>query len=84
MKRIRIHIDRLTLDGFDGIDGRAVGAAVERELARMVAREPPRQSSTRDRADAGALAVPPRPTAGQLGHAVSSSLHRAIRRGGTR
>ena len=84
MKRVRIHIDRLTLDGFEGVDGRAVGTAIERELARMVAREAPRQSSTRDRVDGGTLSVPRAPTAGQLGQAVSASVHRTIRGAGKR
>lgn len=40
MKRVRIHIDRITLEGAadgDGVD-RAITAAIERDLARVIAR----------------------------------------------
>ena len=84
MTRVQIHIDRLTLEGFDGIDGPAVGRAIERELTRLVAAGAPLRSGTLDRVDGGTLALPAVPTPGQLGRAVSTSIHRSVRGVGKR
>ncbi len=84
MRRVKIHIDRLTLDGFDGIDGQAVGRAIERELTRLVAGGAPLRSGAVDRVDGGTLPLPPVPTPGQLGRAVSSSVQRSVRGVGKR
>lgn len=37
--RLDLHIDRLVLEGFSPAEGRVVGRALERELARLVARD---------------------------------------------
>lgn len=84
MKRVQIHIDRLTLDGFDGIDGQAVGRAIERELTRLVGRDATLRPGAIDRVDGGTLPLPAVPTPGQLGRAVSSSIHRSVRGVGKR
>jgi hypothetical protein len=33
---VEVHIERLVVDGFDGLDGRALASALERELARRL------------------------------------------------
>ena len=37
MKRVHIHIDRVTVDGVEGADGAVVGRTIQRELARAIA-----------------------------------------------
>ncbi|MEP6861387.1 MAG: hypothetical protein ABJE66_12235 [Deltaproteobacteria bacterium] len=36
MKRVHIHIDKLTILGVEGADGAVVGRAIRRELARTI------------------------------------------------
>ncbi len=79
MRRVRVRIDRLALHGFDGIDGRAVGAAIERELSRALAGPGPYHAHARDRVDAGVIHLDPRPTAAQIGRAVSGSVVTTVR-----
>jgi hypothetical protein len=80
MKRVKIRIERLTVDGFHGVDHSAVRAAVERELARLAVSELPHRSAQVDRVDGGTPSLPAAPTPSQLGRAVSTSVQRAIRR----
>jgi hypothetical protein len=72
-QRIEVRIDELVLHGFPALDGHAVGAAVERELARLVAARPPAARGA-DALDAGSFAVPAGPDAGELGGAIASRV----------
>ena len=74
MKRVKIHIERLTVTGFDHVDRGALQAHIEREVARVVEERTPQRSSTLDRVDGGEVTLPRAPTASQLGRAVSAAV----------
>jgi hypothetical protein len=72
-QRIEVHIDELVLHGFPALDARAVGAAVERELALLVAARPPAPRGA-DALDAGSFAVPAGRDSGELGAGIASRV----------
>lgn len=82
MKRVKIHIDRLSLEGFDHVDRAAVRAHIERELARVVSDGLPQASRTVERADGGQVALPRSPTSSQLGGTVATAVRKTIQRAG--
>ncbi len=82
MKRVTIHIDRLTLDGFDHVDRNALRAHIQRELARTVANGVPRTSRTLERVDGGEAALPRTPTTSQLGRTVTTAVRKTLHRAG--
>lgn len=81
MKRVKIHIDRISVTGIDHVDRSALRAHIERELSRVVADRLPQASRTLERVDGGEVAMPRTPTTSQLGRAVTAavgkSLHKA-------
>lgn len=76
---VELHIEELTLDGFDSIDRYGVAAAVERELARLLGeRGVPAQLETgfeRAHADAGEFQLAHDSTAEAIGAEVARSLY---------
>jgi hypothetical protein len=87
---VELHIDEVTLDGFSAADGRAIAAAMERELARLLSGpDAPlggaRRSLSLERLDAGALHLPAGAKPGQIGVAAARAISRslgAVARGG--
>jgi hypothetical protein len=83
-RRVDLRIDRLVLDGLAEFDGRAVGRAVERDLARLLVRPglPPALSraGARHRIDAGSVATPAKGGADALGTEVAQAIHRGLKR----
>jgi hypothetical protein len=83
-RRVEIDIERLVLDGVDARDPRRLAAAVERELARLIARdgmpERPALSETKPNVDGGTVSPPQGAGAEGLGRAVAGALHRGIGR----
>ena len=81
---VRIHIERLVLDGFglNGASGSRVQAAVQSELARLLAgqglsetlRAPAAMPSLR----AGAFSPAPGASPAQLGREIARSVHAGI------
>lgn len=80
MRRVHVHIERVTLAGVAGVDGAAVGVAIRRELGKLLASGDSLRSTSVDRVDGGTLTVPAPATSYQVGRAVSASVHRSIRR----
>jgi hypothetical protein len=83
--RVRLHIDRLTLEGAGvngpgAIDRRTLGRAVERELARLLGAQPlvNPQPQAHERVDAGNITLQPKPTAANVGAQIGGALHAAI------
>lgn len=80
---IELRIDELVLHGVPAAERARVGAACERELARLLAREdaPLPPGLGRDlavaRLDAGAVTLPP----GATGQAIGTEVARAVYRG---
>jgi hypothetical protein len=80
---IELHIDELALEGFSAADGRAIAAAMERELARLLAGPNAplagaRRSLSLDRLDAGELTLPPRAKPAQIGVAAARAVSRSL------
>ncbi len=81
---VDLHIDRLVLDGFEGVDRARLGAAVEAELARIFAEQGAsaalRRGGARARLDGGSFEAAPDAPADALGaqiaHAVYGGLNR--------
>src|SRR5262249_1312213 len=75
--RIELNIGERGLTGFSAREGRQVGHAVERELARLMAQGPDFRGGSLDRVDAGRARVAPgRPqtTGARIAEAVYRSL----------
>lgn len=74
--RIEVHVDELVLHGFASGDGVRVGLAVERELARLLARDRALPSVGRSTAtiDAGVF----EPRRGQVVEAAGTRVARTI------
>ena len=75
MSTIRLHIDELVLEGFDEIDTRRVGRAVERELTRLLASGAAISPTSTDVRDAGQFSVAPGFSPEALGARVAQSVH---------
>lgn len=76
---VRLHIDRLVLDGIDvrAGDRARIVAAIETELARLVgAGGVPRTSFAVPRVEAPPIALPS--NARQLGHAIAKSVYASV------
>jgi hypothetical protein len=79
---IELHIDELRLAGFSAREGRQIGRAVERELARLIA-----QSGTFghtqavDRLDAGRLRFPAGARPQAVGARIADAVFRGLMRG---
>ena len=78
---IRLHIDELILHGFEPADRHALGAALEAELARLLAAGDPEslaRAGTHTRLDGGAFEMPqhagPAVTGTRLARAVYDGL----------
>lgn len=76
---IHVHIEELVLHGFSSADAPGIGAAVERELARLFAQGgvPPSLSghAARETVDAGAFEGSPERPASDLGAKVAQSVY---------
>jgi hypothetical protein len=79
---LRLHIDELVLHGFDPRDRLAIGAAVERELARLLVGEGDSEGlsgGAAARVDGGSFDVaheaPPGVVGVEIARAIHSGLH---------
>lgn len=83
-RAIEVHIDELVLHGFSGVDGPSIGAAVERELARLLGAEglPEALAGGGARAvvDAGSFERGPRQTPSAVGGAVARAVYGGVAR----
>jgi hypothetical protein len=78
-KTIELHIEKLVLDGF-AADGAGVAAAVERELAQLLADRLPahfQSTGTHTAMQGGSFEIGGRPSANSIGSAVASAIHGA-------
>lgn len=84
MKTINVHIERLILDGLplDQRQGGPVGAAVERELSRLLADSgsasllgPPSASAS---LQGGSIQVTERTTPGAVGEQIAGAVHAGL------
>jgi hypothetical protein len=74
--RVSVRIDELVLHGFDPRDRLAIGAAVERELARLLAAEGPGAGRVgADRVDGGSFAVASDAAPGGVGVEIARAIH---------
>jgi hypothetical protein len=71
-----VHIEELVLHGFPPLDARAVGDAVERELAELVGARPPAALAGRHAVDAGSFDAAVQPAA--LGAGVAAQIRRVL------
>jgi len=78
--KVRLHIDHLIVDGITGLDRRALGRAVERELARRLGdqRLSAPEAGAHARVDAGPMALSERPTSAGVGADIGCAVHGAI------
>ncbi len=78
LSKINLEIDRLELEGVSRADGRIVGAALERELARLITRDglPPHvlAQAYLPRLDAGTLRLAPGGSPGTRPRALGRRL----------
>ena len=84
MKRIVLHVDRLVLRGWRGVDARAVGAALRGELARWLA-DPAARERLAARGDVRALQlgkvrVEHEATPARIARSLARSIARGISR----
>jgi hypothetical protein len=81
---VRVHIDRLVLDGFDlnGASGSRVGAAVQNELTRLLVErgvsETLRAGGAMPSVPAGKFSPARGATPAQLGRQIAQSVHGGI------
>jgi hypothetical protein len=76
-RRVEVRIEELVLHGFPPLDARAVGDAVERELAELIgARPPPAALAGQDRVDAGSFDAAIQPAA--LGAGVAGQIRQVL------
>jgi hypothetical protein len=84
MRRLDVHIEELILHGFAATDRYRLGAAIERELARLFAEQgvPPSLSSAGELAqlDGGAFEVATGATAEGVGAQVAQAIYGGFRR----
>lgn len=78
MNPVRLHIDRLVLDGVDPRDARAVSEAVQAELTRLLTEAPPTRSAELGRG----VAQVPHARGAALGASVAGAVHARLPRGG--
>jgi hypothetical protein len=84
MSRLEIHIDALVLEGFSSAEAHRVAAAVERELARLLAEREIPSGWTRPaeipRLDAGSVQVHRSGGAERTGVRIARALEQSFRR----
>jgi hypothetical protein len=77
--KVNLHIDRLVLEGFSRAEGRTVGAALERELARLIDRGglPAHLHSATPipRLDSGSLNLSPQTRPGTVGRQLARQIY---------
>lgn len=70
---VRLHIDRLTVEGMTLADGRTIGRAIERKLAALANAAPPAaENQTIAHLDGGTLAGPATPD--RVGNHVAARI----------
>jgi hypothetical protein len=78
-REIQVHIEELVLHGFSAADAPGIGAAVERELARLFAQGGVPASlsggAARDTIDAGTFEGSPERPASDMGAKVAQSVY---------
>jgi hypothetical protein len=75
-RAVNVRIDELVLHGFDPRDRLAIGAAVERELARLMASEgDPGRLAGADRVDGGSFGVARDTAPGAVGVKIARAIH---------
>jgi hypothetical protein len=86
---IRVGIDELVLHGFEPVDRRAVGEAVERELARLLVDSRRRgladeiaTGDDRERLDGGTVALDAGATPRDIGIQLARAIHASLPRSG--
>jgi hypothetical protein len=81
---VRLRIGELVLHGVDARDRARIGAAVERELVRLLRSAPldARRPVRADRIDGGSFGVPGMRRPDALGAGIAQAIHRSLR-GGT-
>lgn len=81
---VEVHVEELVLHGFAPGDRAGIAAAVERELARLLARdgvpEAWRRPGERERLDGGAFRHTPDAPRRRTGAAVAREVWKAVRR----
>ncbi len=80
--KVEVHIERLVLHGFKRGDRHRIGAALERELGRLLARESVGGSARPEVAavDAGSFRLGSADRPGAIGARIAKSVHRGITR----
>jgi hypothetical protein len=80
--KVEIEVRELVLHGFDPRDGRAIGEAVERELARLVRARGVETAAPQDvaRADGGAFPLPANARGAAAGAPIARAVFGAIKR----
>jgi hypothetical protein len=83
-RAIEVHIDELVLHGFSSVDGPTIGAAVERELARLFGTEGVPQTlaggGARGVVDAGSIPCGQQQTPSATGAAVARAVYGGVTR----
>lgn len=78
---IHLHIDELILEGVAAGERQAVAAAVQAELARLLAAEAGATlTGSRARIDGGMIDAPPAAKPQQMGAAIAQAVYRGISR----
>jgi len=84
MSTLRIHIDRLTLEGFEGIDADRVGEAVRVELGLLIAAQGSPSTWRQDMQvvalEGGAFQVADGADEATIGRAVAQSVYGGLQR----
>lgn len=83
-RAVELHIEQLRLEGVTPGDRERIGAAMQLELARLLARDGIPQGWTQDRpveqVDGGAIRIPPQMGAGTLGVQLARAAYRGFKR----
>ncbi len=81
---IRLHVENLVLHGFAPGDRHSIGAAVEQELARLLAEQPLpatlARSRTRERVDGGSFRLANGAKPGAVGAQIAGAIHGGLDR----
>jgi hypothetical protein len=83
-RSLELHIDQLVLHGFAAVDRSRIGAAVERELGRLLAQTDLRsaigQWTDRERIDGGAFTAAPGEGADAIGTRIAQAVYKGLAR----
>ncbi len=77
-REIKVEIDELVLDGFDGVVGRSVADALESELAGRLRSSPELSLRSRQRALADPIGVPLPQSAPLFGRAIAQAVGKEL------